>query len=197
MSKRTLLLPPYLDNNEVWTAYTNAIDSVWEDEVDTPTKMLKLLRNTYVVPTATETKIEAGELLDETDFDVFEKEILIKQVNMLGLILTNTDIMTELDYQRLFRNIGKFWYGKGKQDFIDFIGYCLNAIFDIVSLWTEDYVSFYEEGDDAIGTPVWESGTWYPTTHVRVTYDAAKFADVPINTFIALFYEFANYNLVL
>jgi hypothetical protein len=53
------------------------------------------------------------------------------------------------------------------------------------------------EGDPLIGTPIWQGGNWFPTTHVRVTFDGTKFSNVSDSDIVAFFYSFAPYNLVL
>jgi hypothetical protein len=63
-------------------------------------------------------------------------------------------------------------------------------------MWTTDYITFYPEGDPFIGTPIWEGGSWYPTTHVSINWDSGKF-NVPLNNVVSLFNDVSNYNLVL
>ena len=64
-------------------------------------------------------------------------------------------------------------------------------------LWSSDYKTFLEEGDPSIGTPIWQGGDWFPTTHVRLYFDFFKFQGISATDLGNFFYEFANYNLVL
>lgn len=205
MARRTLL-PPYLDDVQAWLDLADCIDEVWLDEIDDPKKFLARLRDAWIVPNATMTKIEANEILDLNDFSEPEREILIKQANMIGFDFREADLITDEDYQRITRNLSLYWYGKGTEQFIDFMGFVLNCVMTVVNLWSEETVTsegpqygpFLEEGDPGIGTPVYEpGGTWFPTTHVRVAFDPFKFASVAFNKMIALFYAIANYNLVV
>lgn len=195
MTKRQILLPPYLADIPIWEDYVAALDSVWKTAIDDPIAALLKIRQLYIVSETSEEKILNREMLASTDFDTFERAILVQQVNLLGLLFTDTELLEDEDLQRVYRNIGHFWFSKGKYNFIDFIGFCLNAILEIKNLWTTNYAQFVTE--EEAGTPIWEGGPWYPTTHVALSFDADKFIGVDINTLIKFFYEFANYNLVV
>jgi len=158
MSKRTVLIPPYLENNPIWQDLITALDGYWATNIDQPISTLKSLRQLYLTNSGTLTKINAGQILDSVnDFDTLEPTVLAEQLNLLGFALTNTDIVQSSDLLRLYRNLAKFWYSKGTPAFIDFIGFCLNAQFTLNNLWTQDYVSFYSRGDFAIQAPLWGS----------------------------------------
>lgn len=198
---RSHLLPPYLDSNPVWTEFLTAADDVFTANIDGPTKDLLKLRHPYVIPKETEEKIAARDMLNFSDFDIVEKSLIIRQVNLLGMALTNSSLLTEEDYLRVYRNLAKFWYSKGTDKFIDFIGFCLNASFSLKPLWSNStgaqLTNLKQEGDPAIGSPVYEGGTWYPTTLVDVSFDVLKFSNVTIAELVRFFYEFANADLVL
>lgn len=197
MSKRSILLPPYLAGVPIWDDFVSAIDDVWGPNIDTPIANLQKLRQLYMPSSGTEAKVQARQMLDTTDFDIFEKEILVKQVNLLGMIISNTALVNEDDLQRIFRNLGHFWFSKGLFNFVDFIGFCLNAIVGINNLWTNNYRDFIYEDEVPVNGKLWEGGTYYPTTHVTLEFDGTKFSGISIETLIRFFYEFANYNLVL
>jgi hypothetical protein len=197
-TKRQILLPPYLSDVPMWDDFVAGVDTVWDTNIDQPTSNFGKLRELYIIPPATATKIANREMLDSVaDFDIFEKSILVEQVNLLGMILANTALVDDTDLQRIFRNLSKFWYSKGTFNFIDFIGFCLNAIFTMNNLWTTDYIHFILESEVPVGGKLWEGGTYYPTTHIALSFDGSKFAGVNVDTLIKFFYEFANYNLVL
>lgn len=202
---RRALLPPYLDDVEAWLDFANSIDQVWKDKIDDPKKYLAKLRDSWIIPADIQAKIEAREVLNLDDYALPEKEILIKQANMLGFDFRESDLLTDEDYQRIVRNLSLYWYGKGTAKFTDFMGFVLNSIFTVENLWTTQvntpdgpqYGAFLPEGDPGIGTPIWEGGTWFPTTHVIVSFDPFKFASASIDKLLALFYAIANYNLVV
>ena len=125
MGKRTILLPGYLADNPAWTDMSTAMDGVWVDSIDLPMEALRKVRELYLLNDDTRAKIDALQMLDPSDFDQFEKSVLVKQVNMLGMQLLSTDLLQDADFARLFQNLGKFWYSKGTAKFIDFIGFCI------------------------------------------------------------------------
>jgi hypothetical protein len=194
-----------MEESPVWQDLITIIDSVFESSVDNPTQWLAQLRFLWIVTTDALDKVTTGQMLTAADFEVPEKEILIKQAKQLGFDFQQTDLISSDDYQRIVRNIALYWYSKGKPNFIDFLGFVVEGVITIVNLWsnTQDqpswntYGSFLEEGDPGIGTPVWVGGTWFPTTHVRVVFDPFKFDAPQITKLVNLFYTIANYNLVL
>ena len=120
------------------------------------------------------------------------------RLNQLGLRLMDPTLVDDASINRLIQNIGLFWYSKGLASFLDFISFCLNTAAEYVNLWTQDYISFVPEGDPGIGSPVWNGGTWYPTTHIRVLIiDPGLVNGTTLRNFVRLFYDIANYNLVL
>jgi hypothetical protein len=194
---RSILLPPYLAVNPYFVEYMDAVDSVFESAVDIPTEILGDLRNMWVSnPVLEETYVEQAQLIPFEAWSQPERQILVKQVNMLGMKLMNAGIISNDSYQAIARWVGAYWFGKGTQSFINFINYCLSSQLAVQSLWTEDYVNFVPAGDESIGTPIWEGGTWYPTSHVQIVV-VGSLQSLDISTLISFFYEIANYNLVL
>lgn len=195
------LLPGYMVANSLWTDVAGAADKALNDLAVPGINNLGKLRDNWILKDsvlADDGKIAQYQLLNPAvDLDQFETEILIRQINQLGLFLRNDTGLTDNDLQRIVRNVSQYWYDKGAFDFIDFLGFCLDCVLTMVNLWTTDYRVFYPEGDAAIGTPVWLGGTWYPTTHIRVSFDVVKFAGVDESLLVKLFYALANYNLVL
>jgi hypothetical protein len=110
--------------------------------------------------------------------------------------LTDAGLLGEVAYRTVSRFIGQYWFEKGRGSMIDFLNFCTDTQFGITSLWTQDYVYFLDEGDPGIGTTIFDGGTWYPTTHVRLKVIGAL-AQTDLQSIGAFFYEVANYNLVL
>lgn len=202
---RSVLLPPYMEGVPIWQDLITIIDSVFESEVDDPTMWLAKLRFLWIQTSSAIDKTANGELLAATDFELPEKEILIKQAKQLGFDYEETDQLSSDDYQRIVRNIALFWYSKGKPNFIDFLGFVLNTACKVENLWSNSadasawntYGTFLPEGDAGIGTAVWNGGTWFPTTHVDIVIDPFKFLSPQLTKLVNLFYSIANYNLVL
>ena len=193
---RKILLPPYLAFNPFFSEWLDATDELFDQRVEEKVEILKNLRNMWVSNPDLERKIQAGEMISQTDWSVPEQNIVLKQLNMLGLQLGVPTVMfDEYSFMNLCRFIGMYWMQKGTQTFMDFVNFCTGLQFQIVNCWTNDYKTFLPEGDDSIGTPIWEGGTWYPTTHIIFKSVNPKFTDMSMLG--QLFYEIANYNLVL
>jgi hypothetical protein len=157
MSRRFNLLPPYLAANPAWVQLVEAIDEVFEREIDLPTELLAKLRDNWILGAAGAAKIGDVQMLDSTDWFRFERETLIRQANQIGFLLKETDLLTDDEYQRLVRNLGAFWYNKGTPEFIGFIRFVLGSIIDIKKLFAlpgptyDQYGVMREEGDPQIG----------------------------------------------
>ena len=204
ITKRDKLLPPYMLETQAWPDLVTAIDAVFNPAIDNPTAWLGTLRDAWNLTTASETALkDASQIIASTQFEEVEKNILVRQANMLGFDLTDSDLLTSDDYQRIVRSLPLYWYSKGTPGLQDFLGFVFNSIFSIVYLWSTPgvdygtYGPFLPEGDPGIGTAVWDGGDWFPTTHVQVEFDPFKFGDISEAKLRGLFYALANYNLVL
>lgn len=194
---RSILLPPYMATNPLFVDFMDAIDEVFEPLVDQKTEILGDLRNMWVTNVDLENnQIAESQLIPFEAWSQPERDLLVKQVNALGLKLQNAGIISNDSYQVISRWAGMYWFGKGTHAFIDFINYCLSSSLSVTKLWTQDYVTFVPEGDPSIGTPIWEGGPWYPTTHVSIVASGGL-QQLDIKTLVSFFYEIANYNLVL
>jgi hypothetical protein len=193
---RSTLLPPYLSSNPYFVEYTNAMDAVYGDSVDKELHALSNIRNMWVQNPATESLVEAGQLIPTDTWSTPNRDLVVKQVNALGMKLQTAGIITDDAYQTIARFVGLYWFGKGTGAFMDFVNYCLSSDFRVYNMWTKNYVDFYNEGDPQIGTPLWEGGEWYPTTHVTIEAKGGL-KGIDILTLQQFFYEIANYNLVL
>ena len=193
---RSIVLPPYLLTNQYFVDYVDSIDIVFGPEVDEKTDILGNLRNMWVTNPEQEASIQDMEMQDFEAWSRPEREILVKQVNMLGMKLMNAGVVTDISYHTIARFLGQYWFEKGTEDFINFINFCLNSDLQVANLWTEDYKNFVAYGSTLIGVPIWEGGTWYPTTHVIIEAQGGL-DGIDLNTLVAFFYDIANYNLVL
>lgn len=193
---RSTLLPPYLLSNPYFIEYADAMDDVYGQNVDEQLETLQNIRNMWVQSPETETFVDVAEIIPRDSWPKFDRDLVVKQVNMLGLKLQSAGIVTDDAYQTISRFVGIYWFEKGTQAFMEFINYCLSSDLRVFNMWTEDYDTFYNEGESEIGTPIWEGGTWYPTTHVTIVAKGG-FKGLDILTLQQFFYEIANYNLVL
>lgn len=193
---RSTLLPPYLEINDYYTDYTDAMDAVMGPTVDDKIKVIQNIRNMWVQNPVTEVSAQNQTLITDDEWSHPERAILVQQANMLGMKLQNAGVVSDDAYQTIARFVGLYWFGKGTYAFIQFINYCLQSDLQVFNMWTTDYQTFYNEGDSHIGTPIWEGGTWYPTTHVTIEANGGL-NGLDIFTLQSFFYEIANYNLVL
>lgn len=190
------LWPSYM-SHKVWKDFGDAVSTTFEGSVVPVHQVLKWLRTTHIPSADTTSATLAKQLIAFDQWSEYEQTINILRMNFLGLALSEPDVLRNEDITRLVQNAGTYWFEKGKKNFIDFLGYCLNINLDITSLWTEDYKTFLPAGDSGIGQPIYEGGTWYPTTHVRLTFDNSKFVGTPVSKVVTLFYDVCPYNLVL
>lgn len=194
---REILCPPYLFVDQYFRDFMDSIDEVFEPLVDMKTEILGDLRNMWVTNPAVESQyVSNAQLIPFAAWSQPERDLLVKQVNMLGMKLRSAGIISNDGYQAIARWVGMYWFGKGTQSFIDFINYCLSSSLRVTKLWTADYVNFLPDGDPGIGTPIWQGGTWYPTTTVSIV-SSGGLQNIDIASLVNFFYEIANYNLVL
>lgn len=193
---RSSLMPPYLVNNPYFVEFANSIDYVFSTSVDSSLDTLSNIRNMWVQSPNTEQQVLGQQLIDKELWNLPDRGLSVRQVNMLGMKLFNAGVVTDDAYQTIARFVGIYWFGKGTWTFMEFINYCLSSDLRLYNLWTENYEDFLPEGDSGIGTPIWEGGTWYPTTHVIIEAKGGL-KGLDIRTLQSFFYEIANYNLVL
>lgn len=193
---RSIVLPPYLASNSFFIDWLDCMDQLFETTVDDKIEIIKNIRNMWVTNPQLEAKVSAQEMIKQTDWSVPEQAIVLKQLNMLGLQLSTPTVMfDEYSFMNFCRFLGYYWLQKGTHTFMDFVNFCTGTQFVIKNCWTKDYVNFYTEGSEEIGTPIWEGGEWYPTTHV--VFESINPSTTDVNMLGQLFYEIANYNLVL
>jgi hypothetical protein len=191
----------------VWQDYADAFDEVLATNVGPIDKALANLRTLYPgyvdydalaeSNSALATAVVNGELLPPAAFDTFSRDVEVQRLNTLGLSVTDPRAMDDAALRRLTQNIGMYWYSKGTVDLPDFLSFCLNSPIRLVPLWTLNYKDMYEEGDPLIGTPVWQGGEWFPTTHVRLHFDTAEYTGSNLDSLISVLYDLINYNLVV
>lgn len=200
---RSVLLPPYLKLSPYFEEFTDGIDHTFKTTIDEKIRVLENLRNMWVTNPSLEYKVVEQEILASEDWSMPERSLLAQQVNMLGMKLKTANVLPDDAYHRLTRFLGMYWFEKGTEKFIDFINFCTNSDIRIYRLWSENtfpgqYTNMTREvNGEPPGTPVWEGGTWYPTSHVDLEVDSSSLRNLDLETLTEFFYEIANYNLVL
>lgn len=193
---RTLLVPEHLDHNPVWRDLMSAVDEAFS-AIDQGILDMSMLRSPLKTDDAIYTaNYDAGKLTKLTDVRTLERPLTVQLCNQLGFAFKSSDILNPSDFVRIATNIGQYYATtKGTPGWQNFFAFCLNSVFEVKALWTTDYVTFVEEG--SAGTPIWNGGAWYPTTHVSLFYQTDEFIGVTESIIRAFFYYFANINLIL
>lgn len=186
-------------SHQAWSDLADAVERVFATDVDPWREALKQIRSLYIADrNASDTgsvgaRIAARDLIPESAYPVFDIETERRRLNLLGYRLT-TAVSSDPDtLARFTRNIGQYWYEKGKASLPDFLAYCTNSNVNVTPLWTENYKDFYPA---PLGPFVWDGGTWYPTTHVNIAFTSTSF-DLDVASFVRFFYDLANYNVVI
>jgi hypothetical protein len=186
------LLPNYM-GHQAWVDLMEAMEELFGTDVYGYTEALKYIRSRYIP--AAESAIAERRLLDDSEYAVYDLVTNRMRLNFLGFQLSDPSVVGATQLVQFTRNVGQYWFEKGQVNAADFLAYCLNAEVTVVQMWTQDYSTFVEKA--AAGPPVWEGGAWYPTTHVRMRFDAAKFNSAQVPVLVKLYYDIANYNIVL
>lgn len=181
------MLPEGFRDVQVWRDLADTIDEVFSVEIGSMIRdLFGLVDLRYV-----------------TEAPTMDREILLKTAARIGWNVGDLNVFSNDDLRNFIRFSPEFWKEKGCHDFIQYMNFVINANLNLKYLWTEDYVTFVEEGASVIGTPVWEGGTWYPTSHVYLTYDISKFTSTVNPNFSSqqalarFFYSIAPINLVI
>lgn len=194
------ILPSYL-SHAVWHDYADALDMLLAENVAGVDQAIANARHMFPGnvegDSALAEKVNARQLLSPSDYDSFSRDLEVQRLNTLGLTLTDPQAADESALARLTQNIGQYWYGKGTADLSHFLSFCLNSPVRLVPLWTINYKDFFEEGNPVIGTPIWDGGLWYPTSHVRLYFDLGAFVGNDFSSLVSILYNLINYNLVI
>lgn len=199
--QRKQFLPEYLERNQLWIDLLNAMDTVFGSStvgIDQGILDLDMLRKPIdTADNLFEVNSADGKLTNIGQVRTLERALTVQLANYLGFAFKTSNVLLAEDYTRIASNLGQYYATtKGTPGWQNFFAFCLNAIFEVKALWTQDYVTFVEELD--AGTPVWEDGgTWYPTTHVRLRYESTLTSFLTEDTIRAFFFYFANINLIL
>lgn len=194
---RDRLLAAHVAQFPAWEQLSTSLNTVWSQlGIDEAIEQLKWLRS----PINTQDVVigEGGTLLALKDVPQQDRTSLVLTADMLGFRYYETTLLETKDYLKLCRHLAEYYVNeKGTPEWTAFLGWALDAHFVVYQTWTRDYVTFYNEGDSAIGTPLSEGGEWYPTTHVILEYDQNRFSGVEPSQLVEFFNYFANVNLVL
>jgi hypothetical protein len=207
-------LPAYLSNTPAWVQLAEAMDEVLGPAIREPATKLANIRDVNNWhPKAFAAKVGVA-ILDGRD-RAFEGEVWndpswrVRTAMMLGFNFYNIYSLSPDTYDQFIKMAVQFYPEQGTNSWIDFLGFATNSLITVTPLWTSDYHNFYAEGSSQVGTPIYDGGDWYPTSHVDVKinanfsskllladfYDLLKFA-APINlVFRDVSIEFTNVHI--
>lgn len=200
--RRQALIPPYMEDVDAWTQLIEVVDEVFSN-VDDASIWIGWLRDLWLLSDPTTELLDQGDvLIDSSGFMKIERDILIRQANMLGFRAHDPSVFSDSDYQRIVRFLPQYWYEQGTQKLGDFIGFILDAEISVIPLWSQNtqeqsglYSGFFLP--EKTGTPVWKGGTWFPTTHVLIQIPAQRDSSSTREKVVQIFNALANFNLVL
>ncbi len=186
-----VILANYLKENPVWVELFAVLEEAWGSKFRDLATDLANVRDLYQVKARNYDLVKSFQ-----DFKVPDRETVQRVCTMMGFTYPNVDdkLFSAEDYLRIAQNISAYYQEQGTDSFLAFFSYCLNYVFTLVPQWTQDYETFYDEGDPAIGLPVWQGGTWYPTSHVSFSLEVGR---IPPDQFEPFFRHIAPIHLVL
>lgn len=195
------IMPPALLSSPMWRDLADATSGVWDNLVDSQIEALRSLQDTWIHSTATHSAIESGILVDSvTGFDSLNLNLVQKELQSLGINIRNPDLLSNAQLNTLYRTIGKYWKQKGNAAAMDYAAAALGVTLKSERLWTTNYVDFVPEPSFGVppGTPIWEGGTWYPTTHIQVTYDpTTSINSLQILSLVQILYMLCSYTVII
>lgn len=126
-----------------------------------------------------------------------ERQYLVANLRQLGFDYQSA-LLTDDDYRRLMHMWSLYLPENGTKEFVNFLGYIKRTRFQIEQLWTKDYKNFLEPYAVPEGQKITEINTgYYPSSHVRLYYDAEQFPIQDFSDVYPLFYKIAPIHLVL
>ena len=171
----------FIREQPLWAAFLEAVQEFYTTQVRDP----------------------LGQLIDIRDIDAQSPIVFVKQaIKDLGITLPPDMIV---DPERLYKSnymIPLIHQLSGLDSATRMIAYLLGRRVVSHELWTEDYISFYEQ---PLGALRIDGGTWYKTTHINLEMQKVP-ADqkivLPTGTtlkdrFLSAFFSLAPINLVV
>ena len=177
----TDLLSPYLKNLAVWKTLSDAIDTVFKQNIEQPIAQMENIR--FITQDS-------------------EQYVLAETCRLLGFDLSQDVLNLSVDsFTRIATQLPMYSDYNGTEQFSKFLSLILGAYCDIVYLFTDDYEDFYA---NAQGTLITEGGVWFKSTHVELDVGMSSIVNLqlaPGQTLYtrvkAIFYQQAPVTLVI
>jgi len=190
MSRLSLLMDG-LNQNPAWVDFVNVYESVWGISFNSLVQQLANNRDLFQYMVTDDSPIRTF-----SDYTLPDRDTCQRLCALLGFTYPDIDasLFSTEDYLRIAQNLGAYYQEQGTDSFLLFFSFCLNFVFSLSTQWTQDYVTFVSEGDPSFGVPVWNGGSWYPTSHVAFSLGLGS---TPPANFVNFFNYIAPINLVL
>lgn len=201
-------LPLPISNNPVWVEFVNTVEQVLAPYlVDNVQKLLgvrdvnnfdprNLAAKTGTAMLSGGDASYEGTLWNNTQWRV-------QLATMLGFTFYSVFTLPSQTFDQFVKMGVEFYAEQGTPSWVNFLGFATDSIIIITPLWAQldptyqTYINFQPEGSPLIGTPVWEGGDWYPTSHIDVTITANFSTSVALAEMINLLQFVAPINLVI
>ena len=193
----TSYLPSVFGDNPFYTDYFDALTDTWQNSIFPYMRLFSNIRQTIDLDTK----------------DPQELYILIRNANLLGYKFIS-NFLNQKDYLKLVDFIARYYELEGTKQFANFLGYVKASKIKIEQLWSQvginDYTEFYYKSEIDTNNTILSNpgqttpGTWYPTSHKRISYDLTLFQNVSHTQLVdyettirSLFYTLAPIHWVL
>lgn len=199
------MLPEEFRDIQVWEDLFQVLGNVFDDLV------VSYLRNLYGTTSVRyfEEAIWAArnETVDPSNPDLVVGDqrqaiisSLLSEIRQLGMDQVDLSAFKYMDLFTLMKFVTEFWKEKGTEvNFSNFLSFILGFNISVVQLWTYDYQDFQTKAN--AGTPIWEGGIWYPTSHFKLIYDPTLGFDIlndsSVDYILQLIYFLAPIQVVL
>ena len=132
---RKKLLPPYM-SDPYFQEFGDIIDETYKELIDDKIAILSELRTGWHDNKQLESLILDEQMIDHSDWDHLERDLVAKQVNSLGLALS-TGALDAMLLQNIARHVGFYWWERGTAGFLEFMNYCLGMNVTMKNMWAQ------------------------------------------------------------
>jgi hypothetical protein len=121
--------------------------------------------------------------------ELFDLELSERLAATLGFS-QDLDNLDDLDKRRLVSSLVGFYERLGTKFTFDFLSFISSQKFSIVPLYTQDYISFFQQPQDTLEP----EGNWYLTTHVDIDIQSDN---LDVEDVATRFYDIAPVPLII
>jgi hypothetical protein len=175
------LLSSYYKDRQVWVDFASAVEDVFFQNIETPTRQIEELRF----------------LKENTD-----EAVLVETCRLMGFDLTQDILNLSVSrFTSIVNQLPLYNDYNGRDEFTKFLGLILGSPCHIIPLYTQDYDKFESKPQ---GLMLYEGGNWYKSTHVdfvvkrdNLMYVELSAGQTLLSRAIEIFYDQAPITLVI